>query len=402
MALREPGMRTGLTVIATLGLGTLASGCFGGQSTDAGVDCKVIKTPLSDDSEPVSGLGFAPADVLEWAEGEQTADARFFEPPSGVAINVAPHDTRVQFVLERGEGAALDVTVESPCATRELQIPITLVVTSDDGALAESAQGVLSASRADFARVWIDLDPGALEGELELRTENPQLRRLSSGLSIVLTPDGNTGELRLSYERHTGDSTTLERPASLMQWPAANACGGERVALELAADDPEWVEPLAEVRQARWVDDSDGVTAEAAAADVTIDLAGVLCEGDTDVVAPASVNLRMRDGGSEVQLPAALSRTEGRLELTLDSNVRAGDRPAAFVERFSDFGLELDDYAHVAMELTLTLGSAEPAGVFAVVGYDGTCQPVCTSIGCTGCGPLARSVLLELRLPPAP
>ena len=42
------------------------------------------------------------------------------------------------------------------------------------------------------------------------------------------------------------------------------------------------------------------------------------------------------------------------------------------------------------------------AGVFAVVGYDGTCQPVCTSIGCTGCGPLARSVLLELRLPPAP
>ena len=54
------------------------------------------------------------------------------------------------------------------------------------------------------------------------------------------------------------------------------------------------------------------------------------------------------------------------------------------------------------MELTLTLGSAEPAGVFAVVGYDGTCQPVCTSIGCTGCGPLARSVLLELRLPPAP
>ena len=90
MALREPGMRTGLTVIATLGLGTLASGCFGGQSTDAGVDCKVIKTPLSDDSEPVSGLGFAPADVLEWAEGEQTADARFFEPPSGVAINVAP------------------------------------------------------------------------------------------------------------------------------------------------------------------------------------------------------------------------------------------------------------------------------------------------------------------------
>ncbi len=81
-----------------------------------------------------------------------------------------------------------------------------------------------------------------------------------------------------------------------------------------------------------------------------------------------------------------------------------GGAPADFASRIGTFGAELTDFDHVALEIELVfypesaMVTHDTRGVLTVIGYQNNCQPVCTSTGCSGCGPAERVVVLSVGL----
>jgi hypothetical protein len=250
--------------------------------------------------------------------------------------------------------------------------------------------------RAGFAQVQAAIDFADLAGTLQYQPTDPQLHFVFAAVSASLTPTASAGGLGSAIERRTRDAVSLLPGSVLLRWPASTACSSGLVSRMLDPADPEWAIPVAQIAAERW---SMAAPNGDAGATIEIGLAGVLCESeDGSLSAPASVQLRWPEAGVDLSLDAEFSRQDERLELSLVQEGRFGGAPQDFVARFGDFGLELAGYAHVALELQLSLTASAVNGVFAVVGFEDTCQPSCNASGCSGCGPLSRRVLLELTL----
>lgn len=378
-------------------LALTACGDVLGNGEDALYRCQDQETALDDDAASAPLLGFGPSAVLDWAAGQREDRARFLPLPANVGSNVPEGEAGLSFAITRGEGDAVQVQRDPSCGgSAELRIPAQLTLTTEDGALDESVPGTLVADRPDRARLEAPLTLGELGGSWEL-TFDPSVRVVSSGVFMVLTPEGSAGQLGVMLERRTADAVTQFPGSPLMRWPADDACQPLEVARALPDDDAEWVAPMADVRVSEWSTAAGATPARSAT--VTIEPRGVDCQpASGDRYAPFLVHVRMTDDGSEVQLPASVRRTADGLELALALGFHATDGSDAFVARFGDFALALAQFEMVSLELSLMVGPTGASGAFAVVGLDDACQAVCDGRGCSGCPPYEQHRLLELGM----
>jgi hypothetical protein len=382
-----------------LGAALVLTGCGDalGSGEDALYRCQDQETTLDADDAPAPLLGFGPTAVLEWAVGPREDRARFLPLPADVSGNVPEGEAGLSFDISRDEGAAVQVRRDPACGgSAELRIPTRLALTTEGGALDESVAATLVADRLDRARLEAELELDELSGSWELMLDR-SLRVVSSGVLIVLTPEGSAGQLGVMLERRTADAVTQLPGSPLLRWPADDACQPLEVARALPADDAEWVAPMAEVRVSEWSTTVDASPARSAT--VTIEPRGVDCEpASGERYAPFLVHVRMSDEGGEVQLPASVRRTADGLELELALGFLATHSPDAFVARFGDFGLDLAPFEMVSLELSLALGASGATGALAVVGLDDSCKSVCDARGCSGCPPYEQHRLLELGM----
>jgi hypothetical protein len=390
-------VRSTFSTLATA-LVLTACGDVLGNGEDALYRCRDQETKLDDDAGPAPLLGFGPSAVLDWAAGPREDRARFLPSPANVSSNVPEGEAGISFAITRDEGDAVQVQRDPSCGgSTELRIPTRLTLTTEGGALDESVPSTLVADRLERARLEAPLTLDELDGSWEL-TLDASLRVVSSGVFIVLTPEGSAGHVGVMLEQRTADAVTLFAGSPLMRWPAGDACQPLEVPRALADDDAEWVAPMADVRVSEW--STAAGASPARSATVTIEAQGVDCEpASGDRYAPFVVRVRMSDDGGEVQLPASVRRTADGLELELALGFHATDGPDAFITRFGDFGLELGRFEMVTLELSLAVGASGAAtGVFAVVGLDASCKSVCDARGCTGCPPYEQHRLLELGM----
>jgi hypothetical protein len=378
---------------------TALVGCYSEPGGPAVHVCRDVETPLADDATPAPRLGFGASALAEWVFGAREGVARFLPPPDGVGSDVPPSDVGLRFTLDRGDGPARQVERDPACGgSAELQVPATLAITTDGGELDERVAATVLAQRVDFARVEAPLELLALSGSWSPSFDQ-ELRRVRAGLLLSLAPQAHGGRLTVGFERWTEDAVSLGPGGVLMRWPAEERCQPFEVERALAADDPEWLAPMASLRSTEW--SSPAGTDPARSATLSLEPVGVECEPpDGRRHAPFLAVLRV-DDGSELQLALVLRGADGGgLELGLDPRARATDRADAFAARFSDFGLDFTGLWSVRLELTLGLTIAGAAGVITVVGAEDTCEPVCDGPSCFTCRPYPERTLLELRFVP--
>lgn len=381
---------------------TLPSCGIGGQSTDDEWECVFETTSLASDSEPSSELGIAPDEVLSWAAVSRATTARWHPVPQRLrgSTNSVPGDVSLAYTLSRGPGPATELRANTCGHPTRLEVPMLLGVSTDDGLVAEKVPATLKARRPGFAVVEAPLDLATMRGAFAFAPESSNIELYGLGVGIALTPSGSAGSLGAAVQTTTSDSVGIAG-GTLLTWPAGSACSlaaldpgpaGRTVPRDLATAEPIWLEALATAASRPWTGTSD----RAEAYTLTVTTSDTLCDAeDQSVTAPATLRLQNVGGEVDLELHVAFAKGDG-LDFALSVDGRWGSDPAGFIERFGDFGLELDDYEQVELEVTLSATPSSGAGSVAVVGYLDECQPVCSDKHCGGCGPLTRRELLQI------
>ncbi len=191
-----------LSLLAALGAGGCAGGQTGGEfgaeegtggeggggtlhGDESGNACEETLTELALDE--TSPLGFAAADVLALAEGTHEATLTWAPDESATATTtLEPGTTEVALVVEAAgpasfvdaappssgdSGGTIDLAWDCP---DRVAVPVTVTLTTADGALDETLDGTLSATSAGSAELVLPVDLDELEGTLSFEVVSPE------------------------------------------------------------------------------------------------------------------------------------------------------------------------------------------------------------------------------------
>jgi hypothetical protein len=389
-ALRQP-LRPWICALAPLAW----MGCFlGGQGTDDHWECRVEERALDGDEQVSPVLGFAPADTLSWALGTRSESARWHEPPAGTTSSSMPGAVVITFAIERARGSAVEVVPEEPCGPPHVRVPVTISFSTADGQLDERWSGALTAARAGFARVAAEVDLERLHGPFVWQSASRGIALVQAGLGLSLTSTGSTGGFDAVVEMRTADAVSIgPGTGPLLSWPAESACAGEGVSRVPGEQESIYLDAVMRANERSW---SDAQGREHALA---ISPADHLCERERgEPVLPSTVALRSPDGAVDLALGGWIRREGDALTYQPDARSGHGGSPERFAARFGDFGLTLDGFEHVRLELSVTLTVSSGHAEFRVIGHRDECEQRCDARGCSGCGPLVEDVLLEVAL----
>lgn len=323
-----------------------------------------------------------------------------FQPPDGTTASSQPGPVQVEVAIERAPGSALEVTPDGDwCGIHHLRFPVLVSFTTADGQLDERWPATLTAVRSDFARVSADVALEGLQGALQWHSSTPSVRLVRPTLNLSMTPAASAGVLSASTEASTASSASMPPGGGgrLLAWPLDSPCESASVAREPGEREAIYIDAIARAAAAAWVDTQDEEHA------LVITTADQVCESDYgEPGLSASVTVRSADGAVDLTLDAWFIRDGDQLEHDPPRQPALGASPAAFTERFGDFGLDFGGYDHIEIELAITLSTAGGDAVLRVVGYREDCQSLCDGQTCSGCGPQPRTVLLELSLSQRP
>lgn len=392
MARALPSPRIGLPALWGALL-LAASGCIlGGQSTDDDATCDQERRPLPDDASPSPQLGLAPSAVTAWALGSSSELARWQPPPDGITTNTPPGEVPLEFTLSRDEGNAIEI---GGCDPR-IEVPLLLSLATDDGRLAESVSATLQVRRLGFAVVEAQLDFRTLGGSFAWEPEpSSQVELVQPTFTIALTPHGSAGSFDSFLQlASAGAVSNLPGGEGLLVWPSDSLCPLRSVPRDLTTDESSWQTALAYGQSETW---SGSTEAQPAGYQLSLITASEACDfEDGPATIGAVLELSNQEENWVLSIPGSFSDQNGRLEFSIAPDARLGGSPSDFVSRLGDFGVNVEGYEHLAIEMPLWLTETEGSGRFLVVGYRDDCEATCDGAGCGGCGPLTRMVLLEV------
>jgi hypothetical protein len=299
-----------------------------------------------------------------------------------------------------------------------IEVPVAVALRTNDGALAESVEGIVLLTHPDErtidgtpapfrAELSAVLDLGALSGSFAF-ADDPTWTFRKATLRAQLTRFGTRGMLGANIERKESPEAGLAvMPPSLeplLTWHGGDGCVGSPgsdpdpalypaptearavldAALEMAA---------AETYRAKYVNGTE--------TQVAVELAPLTLLCATDFWAsywhfPTRVEVRTDDGRLDVSIGVTIDPGFTRLHYNELTEVPSAYPPSRVEEQIGHIDVPMSDYAHVGIEAWFDL-TPEPAGWIKVLGYDDSACARCDEIGgCIECAYLERVEILTL------
>lgn len=400
----------------------LAAGCVGGQSTDDFVPgktpgrqggssrqpdmaCLPDRTPIAQPDpqllDTIARLATRYAIAGRWALTDPRID---FTPADAPFAG--------ELALERRDGELVRLT--GNCGGG-IEIPVRVSLRTDDGALAESVDGIarlsdvpvfmpLDGSPPVFtAQVEAQLQLNALDGSF--RGESSQWKFGSGLLRADVTPIGSRGTLQAQLEfRKPPKLGPNERlvspvPVELLRWPAAGSCadtdeGAHEPFGVSSASSPALATAVEQLVQESFPAEYDDGTTTMVRVEVELPDAPV-CSSD-GLRIPARARMRTDDGRLDVSFGVTLDPGFAQLHFNNRTDVGWAFPPAQLAERIGHIDAELDTFAHVGLEAWFDK-APEAQGWIKVLGYaPGDCLLCEGDSGCIECSWERRVVVLSL------
>jgi hypothetical protein len=228
------------TLLAAALLAAGTTGCAGGQTGndgDSGEVCDEKARPLT--LTAVSPLGFSAADVLAHAEAAHTTSFAWqpgnpvpYGPEQGTAELLLEVHSRGRFrFVERSPHDGPSTLVGGDCCPDSVQVDVRITLRTSGGALEETFDAVLDATRADAAHVQALLKP-PLNGTLTFDQRALGSQHLEDlQLDARFAPGDLSGALHARIESEpSGEgsdssvSLSLEPLGQWGDWPATPLC----------------------------------------------------------------------------------------------------------------------------------------------------------------------------------
>jgi hypothetical protein len=318
-----------------LGLSLLVA-CSGGQTGGENsdpfcVDGEVEVVALSD----ASHAGFSADQVLDFAEGEHTSDARW------PFIDSAPAEATLRITRTAEEARYIDTHWSSPgtkgegCPDRiEVDVSVELTLSNGGGMATVAFDSLLTATSAGEARLQQRLVPEDLEGDVQFAL-GPKERLSQLELVARLAPDVSSATLIATAKapiQADGYVYYTERPGTVASWPTGDECGegGQPVArdaFDLGVSPETFVDALPRELEVEW---QDGTSTKAT---LQLAVAGVACITDAcDGWCPGLID--DGDGASETRTAIVLPVQVGIS--TDDGRWQGGFVAELWIEMFVD------------------------------------------------------------------
>jgi hypothetical protein len=299
-----------------------------------------------------------------------------------------------------------------------IEVPVAVSVRTNDGALAESVDGVVLLTNAGEttvdgapapfrAELLAFIDLGALSGSFAY-ADDPTRTFGIAALRAELTPFGTRGELRANIEpREPSDpGSTVAQPAldPLLTWHGGDGCVGGLDSDVDAALFPAPTEGRAALDAA--IEMASAETYRVKYADGTetrlaVELAPLTLLCATNFWAsywhfPTRVHLRTDDGRLDVSIGVGIDPGFSQLHYSQLTEVPWAYPPSRVDEQIGHVDVDVAGYSHVGIEAWFDL-TPEPAGWIKVLGYhDGACDLCDETGGCIECAFDQRIEILNL------
>ncbi|HEX9619130.1 MAG TPA: hypothetical protein VF989_03280 [Polyangiaceae bacterium] len=371
----------------------------GGEGVDGGSNCE--ETSEDVETTEQTELGFSADDLAAAIAGQHTAALQWLDnqvagygPESGTTeITVGVSTGAARFVTSRPratDGLQTEIGLIGPGCRNELELDVTLTLTSSGGALDETIDTVVRAANADFARARFVLETDALSGALEVSVTTPPNSQPDGSpelhFDVGLSDLGMSGSVNLLATYRSTDGTAVGQGGGglLAQWPV-DSCGPDALRL-----------PIAErVRGVAITALTDAYTALSPAA-FEYD-AGEAAEGTFSLEATEDSMCHGLDGGADeargveyagvVNLVTDDGRVDGRFPVKVTASVAADgtlielyvsrneftDDPARMAELPGAFGIQdpvdLEGYDMGAVDYNSQLASNSAWGRLSIRGF---------------------------------
>jgi len=165
-------------------------------------DNESVEETIAIDEE--SPLGFSGADLMAGRlESTGSLSWRTVDPTVAVVMNLDPVATSYRLRVEAIGNSAKFIHGENRSCFDRVQVPVSWVLSTDDGQLNESGEGTLVASTLDRVELAIGMEASAIEGSLDISAatgmSEPQLR-----LSVTWSGNGRMGLVALTAKATDG------------------------------------------------------------------------------------------------------------------------------------------------------------------------------------------------------
>jgi hypothetical protein len=298
-----------------------------------------------------------------------------------------------------------------------VELPVAVTVRTNDGALAESVEGLLlltnpgdmttDGSPAPFrAELSAVVDLGALSGSFAV-ADDPMWTFGHATLRAELTPFGTRGTLGASIEAKAASqpgSAVAPSLEPLLTWHGGDGCVGS----PYSDPDPALFPASTDARQAldAALELASGQTYRAKYSDgtetrVALELAPLSLLCATSFWAsywhfPTRVRLRTDDGRLDVSIGVTIDPGFAQLHFNQLTEVPWAYPPSRVDEQIGHIDIPASDYAQIGIESWFDL-TPEPAGWIKVLGYDAGACALCDELGgCIDCAFDQRVELLSL------
>ncbi len=352
------------------------NGTGGGTALEGGSSCEEDTTELELDE--VSPLGFSAEDVLALAEGTHEATLTWAPDEASMATTTLESGTTAVTLVVEAAGPASFVDAEPPssggtvgmialgrvCPDR-VDVPVTVTLTTADGALDETLEGTLSATDAGSATLLVPIELDELEGTLSFEVVSPEGGvPIQTRLEVVFGEGIFAGRLSGTIEQRT-DRVATAAGATYAEW-GYDAC--EQGAFPVDPGSPEAITSAALLEVVNGA--SPLAVTWGDGTETTLSLAAV-ADGPTVCWRPASEELGYPEDAYLVSAEVTMTSADGRLDavqgVTLEAAAANGAptaitlrsagaqpvEPEEFEDSYGLTGVELGDATDAYLTLDL-------------------------------------------------
>jgi hypothetical protein len=385
---------------------TESSADSGRAAPQASRDCRGTRTAITN---PDGAL----LDTLDRLVGSYPIGGVWGVPAQ---LDFTPKETPFdgELVVSRRDG---DLVQVEGC-TFGIEVPLAVTVRTNDGALAESVEGIvvltnsgdttIDGSPAPFrAELLAFLDLGALSGSFAF-ADDPARTFGIAALRAELTPFGTRGTLRANIEskEHSEPGSVVAQPAlePLLTWQGEDGCVGGLVSDAAPALFPAPTEARAALDAALEMASAETYRvkyADGTETRLAVEFAPLTLLCATNLWAsywhfPTRVHLRTDDGRLDVSVGGTIDPGFSQLHYNQLTELPWAYPPSRVDEQIGHIDVPVSEYAHVGIEAWFDL-TPEPAGWIKVLGYGAGACALCDEIGgCIECAFDQRIEILNL------
>jgi len=384
-----------------------------GSSSDSGRAAPQASRDCQGDRTPITNPDNAVLNILNRVAGRYPVGGAWGAPEQlEFTPNRMPFEG--ELVVSRRDG---DLVRVEGCSFG-VEVPVTVSVRTNDGALAESVDGVVLLTNAGEttvdgapapfrAELLAFIDLGAVSGSF-VYAYDPHRTFGIAALRAELTPFGTRGTLRANIEpREPSDpGSTVTQPAlePLLTWDGGNGCVGgldSDVDAALFPAPTEWRVALDAALEMASAETYRVKYADGTETKLAVEFAPLTLLCATNFWAsywhfPTSVQLRTDDGRLDVSIGVGIDPGFSQLHYNQLTEVPWAYPPSRVDEQLGHIDVDASEYSHVGIEARFDL-TPEPAGWIKVLGYDdGACDLCDETGGCVECAFDQRVEILNL------